>query len=139
MNVRSVAPAAGAVACVLVVAVVALPWLVVEGQAGLVSAYYAAGPVGAGGVGFLALIGVVAFASAEGGNFDPVTMAGGLVVLSAAVFLFAVSWWLALPDALVFSFGAEYSWIERHPPAVVGLSVVPLLVAGGYARALLSE
>ncbi|WP_430504921.1 DUF7548 family protein [Haloparvum sp. PAK95] len=139
MDIRSVAPVAGAVACLLVVIVVALPWLLVEGQSGLVRAYYSAGLVGAGGVGFFALIGIVAFASAERGNVDPVTMAGGLVVLGVAILLFALSWWLAIPETVVFSFSAEYSWIEHHPPAVVLLSLLPQTIAAVYARAVLSE
>lgn len=137
MDVRRIAPIAGAVACLLTVLVLVVPFLVVEGHDQLVSDYYTAGPTGAGGIVFLALLGVVIFLSGERGAADTETIAGVSLVLGLAIFGLAVVWWLNIPDSLLFSFPPEYSWIENHPLAVVGTTFLVVAAGAGYARTTL--
>lgn len=138
MNLRRVAPSVGAASCLVLAVVVAAPWILIEGEELLVSDYYAAGVAGLGVVGFLALLGAVAFASAERGNVDPVTMAGGLVALGVVLLVLALLWWVSLEESVLYSFPAEYRWLEWHPSAVVGMSTVTALIGAGYAYAVLN-
>lgn len=138
MNLREIAPRIGAGICLLTALVVAIPFIVVEGRTELLNAYYAAGPTGAFGVAFFALVGVVAFASAERGNVDPETMAGGLIVLAVAIVALAGIWWLSLDDTVLFSFPQQYRWLEYHPPAVFLSALGTLAAAGVYAREVLA-
>ena len=85
MNVRHLAPRAGALACLATALAGAAPFLLIDGHAELLGDYYGAGPIGLTMIVIFAAVGVVAFASAERGNVDPVTMAGGLVVLGVVL------------------------------------------------------
>lgn len=124
----------GAAACLAVALVLVVPALVVEAPEHLVRDYYTAGPTGAAGVGFFAAVGVVVFLSGERGRADPPLVAGLASVLGVALVVLAGIWALSLPDTLVFSFPAEYDWIQYHRYVVLALSLVVLAAAGGYAR-----
>lgn len=134
MNVRDLARKAGLVACLATVVVLGVPYAVVSGSEALLVDYYAAGPVGAGGVVLFALLSAVVFASIERGNVDPGTLAGVLVVLSAGTFLLALLWHLTVDSAVVFSFPARYDWIEWHSTVVTALAAPIPVCAGLYAR-----
>lgn len=137
MDLRRIAPIGGAVACLLTALVVIVPFLAIEGQGQLVSDYYSAGPIGAGGIVFLALLGVVIFLSGERGAADRETIAGVSLVLSVTIFAIAVIWWLSISNTLLFSFPSEYNWIQNHPPAVVATTLLVVLAGAGYAKAIL--
>jgi len=136
MDLRRAAPPAGAAVCAATVLVLAAPFLLVEGHGRLVGDYYAAGPVGAGGVGFLATLGIVVFLSADRGTLDPETMAGLLVVVGLGLVGLAAAWYVSIDVGLLFSFPPEYAWIERHPAAVLAVSAGAPVAAAGYARAV---
>ncbi len=136
MNVRGLSRRVGIVASLLTVLVLVAPYVVVAGHQELLLAYYAAGPVGSGGIGLFALLSTVAFASIERGNVDPGTLAGVVVALGVATVVLAVAWELAIDPTVRFGFPATYRWIEWHAPAVVAASL-PIPVCGGlYAREL---
>ncbi|WP_096391142.1 DUF7548 family protein [Halopenitus persicus] len=137
MNVRHLAPRAGAIACLATALAGAAPFLLIDGHAELLGDYYGAGPVGLTTIVLFAAVGVVAFASAERGNVDPVTMAGGLVVLGVVLVVGSALWWLAIDETVLYSFPQEYRWLEWHPPVVVAASIAVAVVGGGYARAVL--
>jgi len=136
MDPRRAAPPAGAAVCAATVVVLAAPFVLIEGHGRLVGDYYAAGPFGAGGVGFLATLGVVVFLSADRGTLDPETMAGLLLVLGVGLVGLAAAWYVSVDAGLLFSFPPEYAWIERHPGAVLAVSSGAPVVAAGYARAV---
>ncbi|RDI70944.1 DUF7548 family protein [Halopelagius longus] len=137
MNTESVASAVGAVACLLLAALVFAPALLVTQSGVGVAAYYAAGPVGISVVGFLGLLGVVVFLAGRGGRTDPVTVAGLVVVVGLAMLGFALLWAVSIDSTLVFSFPPEYAWIENHRWAVVAVAAVVAVSAAAYARGTL--
>lgn len=137
MNVRDLARVVGIGASVATVLVLVAPYVVVTGQQNLLLAYYAAGPIGAGGIGLFALLSAVVFASIERGNVDPGTLAGVVVVLGISTVLLAVVWELAIDPTVRYGFSAEYRWIEWHSLAVIVTSLPIPVCAGVYARELL--
>lgn len=128
----------GAVSCLLVVVALAAPALVVEGFERLLRDYYTAGPTGALGIGFFAAIGGAVFLSGERGRADPPLVAGLTVVIGIALVALSGAWILSMEETLVFSFPAEYDWIQYHRFVVLGFSVLALVAGGGYAREHLS-
>lgn len=137
MNTESAASAVGAVACLFLAAVVFAPALLVTQSNVGVAAYYAAGPVGLSVVGFLGLLGVVAFLAGRQGRTDPATVAGLVVVLGVAMLGFALLWVASLDSNLIFSFPAEYDWIADHRWAVTGVAAVVAVAGGAYAWGVL--
>ncbi|WP_418282164.1 DUF7548 family protein [Halorubrum sp. DTA98] len=137
MNVRELARVAGIGASVVTVLVLVAPYVVIAEQQDLILAYYAAGPIGAGGVGLFALLSAVVFASIERGNVDPGTLAGVVVVLGVSTVLLAVVWELSIDPTVRFGFPATYRWIEWHSLAVIAAAIPIPVCAGLYARELL--
>ncbi|MFD1599458.1 DUF7548 family protein [Halobellus rarus] len=140
MNVDadSVAPRLGAIACLLLAGVVFAPALLISVPGAGVADYYAAGPIGVSIVGVLALLDVVVFLAAAQERSDPVTLAGVALVSALAMVLFSLLWALSLDQTLLFSFPAEYAWIENHRWIVVTGSAVVAIAAGSFARARLT-
>jgi hypothetical protein len=135
MDLARTAPAAGIVACLLLLVVAFAPAVVVEATG--VGAYYAAGPIGLPAVGFLTALGVVAFLSGRQGRTDAATVAGFTVVLGVAVLGLSVLWAVSIDPTVLFSFPAEYAWLEWHRWAVLAASIGVPASAGLYARAVL--
>lgn len=134
MDVRGLSRRVGIVASLLTVLVLAAPYVIVTDHQQLLLAYYAAGPIGAGGVGLFALLSAVVFASIERGNVDPGTLAGVVVVLGVTTVLLAVMWELSMDPTVRFGFPATYRWIEWHTLAVILVSLPIPVCAGLYAR-----
>jgi len=138
MDLRRVAPVAGAVACLSTALVLVAPFLLIEGQGDLLGDYYGSGPVGAGAVGFLAVIGAVVFLAGERGNADPETIGGVTVVLGTALLGLAGLWYAGIDENVLFSFPAPYGWLENHAPAVLACTVGVLGSGVAYAYAVLT-
>lgn len=133
MDHSRLAPALGAAVSLLLAGVVLAPYVVVTGAERTLGAYYAAGPVGVAGVGFLALLSVVAFAAGRDGATPPDTAAGIAAVVGVAELLLTATWALGLTDALVYSFPARYSWMQYHRHAAVVGAVLAAVAGGWYA------
>ena len=133
----SLAPKVGAVAALLLAGVVFVPAIVISAPGSGVAQYYAAGPIGVSVVGVLALIDVVVFLAGDQERSDPVTLAGFAVVAGIAMLLFSVLWALSIDTTLLFSFPAEYAWIEDHRWLVVTGTAVVTAAAGGFARGVM--
>jgi hypothetical protein len=134
----TVAPTVGTVASLLLAVVVFAPALLItETQVG-VADYYAAGPIGVSVVGFLGFVGVVVFLAGVQERTEPATVAGLTLVLGVAMFAFAAVWAFSIDTTLLFSFPAQYAWIENHRWAVLVLAAVVPVAAAGYARDTLS-
>jgi hypothetical protein len=133
----SLAPRLGAIACLLLAGVVFAPAALVSAPGTAVAAYYAAGPLGVSVVGVLALVSVVVFLAGAQERSDPQTLAGFAVVSGVSMVLFSVLWAVSVDPTVVFSFPAEYAWIESHRWAVVAVASLATLAAGGYATSTL--
>ena len=116
MNPREPADAGRAVAAVAVLLAIAVfaPLALVTGTGSTLGAYYAAGPFGLTAVGLLAVVAAVVFLSVGQPHTDETTLSGVGVVVALGTFLAAVAWLLTLDSTVLFSFPAEYSWIENH-------------------------
>lgn len=134
MNVEAVAPRAGIAGCLAVLLALAAPYLLVSDPGTGLSVYYRAGPVGAGVVGFLALLSVVVFLAGGRRRTDPPTAAGIGLVVGTAMVLLALLWALAVPPEIPFGF--PEAWMGWHRWAVVALTAVVPVVAAAYARAV---
>jgi hypothetical protein len=133
MDLDSLAPRLGAIACLLLAGAVFVPALIVSAPGNVVAAYYAAGPFGVSLVGVLALITVVVFLAGAQERSDPQTLAGVAVVSGVAMVLFSVVWTISIDPTVLFSFPSEFAWIESHRWVVVVGSGFAALAAGGYA------
>ncbi|WP_311170981.1 DUF7548 family protein [Halobellus ordinarius] len=128
----------GAIVSLLLAAVVFVPALVVTAPGTGVGDYYASGPLGVSIVGFLALLGVVVFLAGAQERSDPVTLSGIALVSGLAMLLFSLLWAVSIDQTLLFSFPAEYAWMENHRWAVVAVALVVAATGGGYARTVLN-
>jgi hypothetical protein len=135
MELQRVAPTVGIVACLVVVAVVAAPALLVSAPG--VAAYYAAGPTGLGTVGALAAIAVVVFLAGRQGRTPPDTAAGVALVLGFAIVGLATLWATSLDPTVLYSFPPEYAWLEYHQWAVPGSGALVFVSGVAYANAVL--
>ncbi|WP_425604192.1 DUF7548 family protein [Halobellus salinisoli] len=138
VDLDSVAPKLGAVACLLLAAAVFAPALVISAPGSGVAAYYASGPFGVSIVGVLALFTVIVLLAGAQERSDPVTLSGVALVAGVAILLFSLLWALSIDSTLLFSFPAEYAWIENHRWVVVGGAVAVAVATGAYARAVLN-
>ena len=136
MDLDELAPAAGVVGGLAVLLALGAPYALLTDPSGL-GPYYAAGPVGGGGIAFLAVLAVVVFLAGTRGSADPETAAGVAFVLSLALVAVSALWAVGLDPNLVFSFEAADAWMEFHRWSVVGAALVVLGGALGYTRAVL--
>lgn len=135
-NPSRLATAAAAVAALLTVVVFG-PLAVVAGTGSTLSDYYAAGPFGLTAVGLLAAVTVVVFLSADQPHTDGLMLSGAGLIVAVGTLLLAVLWIVTLDSAVLFSFPAEYAWIENHRWAVLVGTLALTTVAGLQARAAL--
>lgn len=134
-NPSRLSSAAAAVAALLAV-VVFVPLAVVSGAGPTLSAYYAAGPFGLTAVGLLALVAVVVFLSVSQPHTDELLLSGAALVVAVGTLLLALVWIATLDPTVLFSFPAEYAWIENHRWVVLAGTVALSAVAALQARAV---
>ena len=128
--------ATAAVAALLAL-VVFTPLVLVTGTGDTIGAYYAAGPFGLTGVGLLAVVAAVVYLSVGQPHTDSLTISGVGLVVAIGVVVAAIAWVLTLDSTVLFSFPAEYSWIENHRWVVLGGALVLAAVSGIQARTAL--
>ncbi|QKY19180.1 hypothetical protein B4589_001850 [Halolamina sp. CBA1230] len=126
-----------AVVAALLAVVAFAPLVLVTGTGNTLGAYYAAGPFGLTAVGLLAVVAAVVFLSVGQPHTDPLTLSGVGVVVALGTLLTAVIWVFTLDSTLLFSFPAEYAWIEHHRWVVIGGAVLLTAVSGFQARTAL--
>jgi len=137
MDRDRLAPYIGALASLLLVAVVSTPYLVIDDQSQLLGEYYTAGPLGIVGVIFLATLGTVIFLSSVRGRADAELVAGIMLVVGVTIFALTSLWTFSIDSTVLFSFPAEVSWMEYHRWASLALSGIVATAAGVYATAVL--
>lgn len=133
------APTAGMAGCLLVLAVLAVPYLLVE-EASAVGAYYGAGAITPLAAGLFALVGVIVFAAGREERSDPSLVAGAGVVFGTFIFLICVLWAVTVPGSVAVQLGTAsglaVTALEHHRWALAVVSAVVPASAGWYARAL---
>lgn len=131
MNARTLAARLGAAACLLLVALAALPYLVMDGTE--VGVYYGVGPVGPPFLALVATVALVALLSGAAERSDPATVAGVAVVLGVLLVLFGGLW--AVPASGVVGGTTAPAAFDYHPWAVVATALVVFGSAAWFARA----
>ncbi|MFW5911115.1 MAG: DUF7548 family protein [Halolamina sp.] len=122
---------------VLLALVVFVPLVLVTGTGDTLGAYYAAGPFGVTAVGLLAVVAAVVYLSVGQPHTDALTLSGVGAVVALGVLLTAVIWVLTLDSTVLFSFPAEYAWIENHRWAVLAGASLLTVVSALQARTVL--
>jgi hypothetical protein len=135
MDTTDAAPTLGIVACLLLLASLAAPYVLLSSPGTGLGVYYSSGPLGAGGVGFLAVLLVVVFLSGRQRRRSPDTVAGVALVGALAGFLFALLWAVSVDPDNVYSFTAQ--WMSYHRWLVVVAGALPAAAAAVYTRAVL--
>lgn len=133
MDARTLAPTAGAVACVLVVVVLALPYLAVD--PGAVATYYASGAITPLAAGLLAAVGAIVLAAGRQGRSDPSLTAGAALTLGLFVAAISVVWALTVPRSVVTQL-STLALLSYHRFALAAVALVVPASAGWYARTL---
>lgn len=143
MDSRRAAPTLGIVASLFVLAVLAVPYLIVD--AADVSTYYGAGVLTPWAAGLVALLAVVVFAAGREGRTDPETAAGAGLVFGIFAFAVALLWAVTVPAELPLQLTADEPWIgplttgtilEYHRWILVVGTVLPVVAGAWYARSL---
>lgn len=134
MDAVRLAPTAGIVACVAVLAALGVPYLLVE-RAAEVGAYYGTGAISPLAAGLFALISIVVFAAGRQGRSDPNTVAGVGLVFGVFVLLLSLAWAVTIPTEVVLGLSAD-PIIRFHRWALVVLALGPPASGVWYARAL---
>lgn len=128
-NPRRYVPVVGIVACLLVLAGLAVPFLLASGSE--VSLYYDSGALNPLIAGLFAVVAIVVFAAAREGRTDPALGAGVAMTFGVFTVLVIVAWSLTVRvDVLNSSIAAS------HPTALAAISLLVPLTAVWYARAL---
>lgn len=134
MEVRKLAPTVGIVGCLLMLALLALPYTVV-GPPSAVTTYYGAGAITPFAAGLLAVVGVVVFAAGREERSDPALTAGAALVFGAFVAIIALLWAATVPRSVVTQLSTS-TLIEYHRFALALVSLVVPASAAWYSRTL---
>lgn len=136
MDRSRLAPLVGIVGCLLVVAVLAVPYLLVRtAPASSVGFYYAAGAINPLLSGLFAFVGLIVIAAGREGRTDPGLAAG--IALALGVFMVGVTvlWATTVPIGVVFDMDAPAIMAHHRLATTVAAGIVP--VAGvWWARTL---
>ncbi|MFB6171483.1 MAG: hypothetical protein ABEJ23_03040 [Haloarculaceae archaeon] len=134
MEARKLAPTVGIVGCLLVLALLAFPYLVVAPPSA-VTTYYGSGAVTPFAAGLLAVVGVVVFAAGRQERSDPALTAGAALVFGGFVAVIAVLWALTVPRSVVTQLSTS-TLVEYHRFVLAFCSLAIPASAAAYARAL---
>lgn len=132
MHLGGVAAALGVAGSLATLAALGAPYALIADHGTGLGVYYAAGPLGAGAVAFLAVLHPVVVLSGTRGRADPPTAAGMALVVGVAMLAIAALRAASVPPESVFSF--PVSWMGWHRWAVVGVVAVVPAAAAVYAR-----
>jgi hypothetical protein len=135
MDTTDAAPVAGIAACLLVLGLLAAPYLLLSQPGTGLTVYYGSGVLGIGVVAFLPVLLVIVFLSGRQERTAPDTVAGIALVGGLATLVFALVWALSVDQGNVFSFAA--AWMSYHRWLVVGATALVPATAAVYARAVL--
>jgi hypothetical protein len=134
MDARRFAPTLGIGFCLLVLVVLAIPYLLV-GESTTVSFYYANGAIDPLVAGLLCTVTIVVFAAGRQGRTDRGAAAGVGLAVGASVALIAIVWALTVPEELVLQLSRN-DILAYHRAALVVVGAGVFASGLWYARAL---
>ena len=137
MDRGDAASVAGIVGCLGTLVVLAAPYALVADPGTGLAVYYASGPVGAWGTGFLAALLVVVFLSGKQGRTAPATVSGVALVAALALVGLTALWAVTVDTANLLSFPASAQWMTVHRWAVLAWTVLVAASAAAYAKVAL--
>lgn len=133
------APAAGVVGCLLVLTVLALPYLIVA-EASAVGTYYGAGLVTPLAAGLFALVGVIVFAAGREERSDPPLSAGAGLVFGLFIAVICGLWAATVPASVPVQLGTASdlgtTLLEYHRWLLAVAAAIVPASAAWYAWAL---
>ncbi|MWG35832.1 DUF7548 family protein [Halomarina oriensis] len=145
MERTRLAPTVGIVACLVLLGVLVVPYLLIQ-TPGIAAAYYATTLINPLFAGLFALVTLLALAAGRQRRTDPAIAAAVGLVFGAFAALICLVWTLSGPQEILLnvdlspgSGSGESPFVQSlqyHPYLVVGLSFVPPLSAGWYASEL---
>lgn len=144
MNSRRAAPTLGIVSSLAVVAVIVLPYFVIN-EGGSVATYYGAGALTPWAGGLMALVAVIVFAAGRENRTDPETAAGAALGLGVVVFIVSVVWAVTVPSEVVFQLTTDRPLVgpittamvvEYHRWMLALVAIVPAASGVWYAKTL---
>ncbi|MBV0901920.1 DUF7548 family protein [Haloarcula salina] len=134
MDDLRLAPTVGIVGCVLYLAALAVPFVLVETPSA-VSAYYNAGAFSPLIPGVFALVSIIVLAAGREGRSDPSVAAGASIGIGVFIVALSAVWALTVPESLVLGL-TESTLMEHHRWAVVAAGCPIPLGSAWFARAL---
>ncbi|MGM0591342.1 MAG: DUF7548 family protein [Halobacteriota archaeon] len=137
MDIEELAPTVGVVACVALVASYLAPFVLIPDAGTGLGLYYGAGPLGAGGLVFLALLDIVVLLAGKQGRTDDAIASGLAFALGMAILAISILWATAVNVQDLYNFPAP--WIVDHRWLVVAVSGLVPASAAAYAYAVLNR
>lgn len=137
MDRTRLAPTVGIAACLVFVAVLLVPFVLVS-TPGAVTTYYSVGLVNPLFAGLFALVGIIVFAAGREERSDPALTAGAALVFGVFIVLVCLLWLAGGPSEVVLSLdeGEIVEALQYHPYAVTLASLLVPAAAAWYVRAL---
>jgi hypothetical protein len=137
MERTRLAPTVGIVASLAFVAVLAVPFLLVQ-TPGAVTTYYSTGLVSPLFAGLFALVAVIVFAAGRQDRSDPAIVAGAALVFGLFILLFCLLWLAGGPSDVILALDEQgpVQSLQYHPYLITLVALVVPIAAGWYARAL---
>lgn len=126
-------PTVGVAAALVVLGVLAIPFLVVDTAAA--ATYYGGGDVNGLGVGLFALIAIVVFAAGREERSDPQLVAGATLALGTFAVVLAVLWSVSVPTGLITQLSTLTVLVYHRALLVAATAAMPVSAAW-YARTL---
>lgn len=127
------APTVGIAACVAVMIVLAIPFLLLPSASA--STYYGAGVFNPLFAGVFALVCVIVFAAGRTERSDPALAAGVSLVFGLFILGFTLAWGTTVPREVVLSFPTDASFQYHRYVLILAALAIPLS-ATWYTRAL---
>lgn len=127
------APMVGTIACVSVMLVLAVPYVLLS--PGSTSTYYATGAFNPLFAGLFALVCVVIFAAGRSQRSDPALAAGVCLVFGLFIAGFTIVWAVTIPEHIVYSYSTDAAF-EYHRYVLVLAALAVPISATWYTRAL---
>ena len=145
MERTRLAPTVGIVACLALLAVLVVPYLLIR-TPGIAGAYYAAGPINPLFAGLFALVALLALAAGRQDRTDPVIAAATALVFGAFGAVFCLLWLGGDPGTVILNLDLSpdspagesglVRTLQYHPYVVVLVSLLVPASAVWYAREL---
>ena len=134
MDQVRLAPLVGIGAAIVVLLLLAGPYMLVE-PASAIGTYYGTGAITPLLAGLFALLSIVIFAAGRQDRTDPALAAGATLVMGVFALVIALAWALTVPRSVVTQMSTAQIIVYHRAALVLGTLGLPL-AAGWYARTM---